>query len=481
MPHRTRRSRAAAATPSATLVPPSSTAAACRPPFLLLGAALVVLPFVLWPGGSLDPTGHLRWPLVFAAIGVFVVLAFRLPSEPSHSPRPLSYRAVLAEPFIGIAAIAASAILLSALASPAPLLGFRYALREWAFIAFACVLARLRPRPAELRFFLAALCLVTAAQAALTLLQAAFPGPLFALLRYGRPPSTLRASMLGTFGNPEVAASFLAIGGAAAAALFAAGRSPLAVPPRLRRLAAATFLLAALSIILSGGRGAFLGLLASLPVAWLIHRRTAAAAPAPRRGRALAIAAAALLLLATLLLAVRPPQPGQGLPARLAELADRSAPSVRHRLGLIAISWQMILDRPLSGTGPGRWGAAYGDTLARLALAPGGDAYWQFADDTSALFPEQAHCDYLQWGSEYGLPALAGLLGLILAALTAGLRPPLAPSAPLAAALVALAVTMAVGYPLRDPVRALIFWSLLGLLAGAPRPPRAAHSTPEAL
>jgi O-antigen ligase len=192
----------------------------------------------------------------------------------------------------------------------------------------------------------------------------------------------------------------------------------------------------------------------------------------------LAAAGLALLAVAGAIMVVSPEARRLGLPVRLVEMFDPHSPSIRHRLGLLAVTARMIGADPVFGAGPGRYGAAFGDTLERLAREESGVGFWQFARVMRGNYIGEAHCDPLQWWAEYGLLTIAGLF-LMLGAALAGARRALRSGAcaePAAGALwVALAVlslNLWVAFPLHRPVRAMLFWTLLGLAASLRHAPR---------
>jgi O-antigen ligase len=186
---------------------------------------------------------------------------------------------------------------------------------------------------------------------------------------------------------------------------------------------------------------------------------------------------AAALILGALWLVQNPSTRRGALPARLAEMTNLYSPSMRHRVGLLAVTGRMIADRPFVGSGPGLYGAAFSRTQARLAQTESGVGFWIFGDLLAGHVVEQAHSDPLQWWAEYGLLPLIGLLlmlGRALAGSAAILRERQSRPQPgqvwlagMWAALATLSLNMWVSFPLHTPTRALTFWALLGLVAGA--------------
>ncbi len=422
---------------------------------------------LLWLGGLLPalallpparafamPYEDLRWPALTA--GLIVALALLLAGTRAE-PGPIR-RLHRFDPLALGAALIGGGLLLSALASPAPLLGLRTGLREIFFVGFALCLALRPARGIELAWVVAALLAATAFEGLLALAQGLLPSP-------GMPGG--RALMHGTFEQSEVLSSFLGAGAAAAGVVALTGGAG-----RGWRLAGGLVLAAAATaIFIAGGRGGALAGAAALAAGLLVRRSSGRPSPTTQARWMMAAAAMGVALLAGLLwLALPGTSARQGtLPARLAQMFDPESLSIRHRIGLTRITGEMILDAPLTGAGPGRFAAAFGDMQARLAEHEDEGAIRAFNELTSHLTPMEAHSDPLQWWAEYGAAPFLGLLLMALAALWAPM-PRLRAGPPwlaaLWAALLALALGMWVSYPLREPVRALLLWMLVGLLAG---------------
>jgi O-antigen ligase len=434
---------------------------------------LAVQPWLIWPaGGTLDSTGGPRW--LAGAIGVLGCLALIL--RESKTRRAFQVRRWSDPVIVGGLAVVAG-LVLSAAFSPVPLLGLRVALRETMLVLFAAALAlAARPAAAELRWLLTCLLVSAAGQSALAALQWLVPGMVRAVVPVLAPGAGGRGAIVGTFGNPEYLASWLAA--ALAAAVVAIVRRDASAPRRLPFVAAGS---AFLIVFVSGGRGAFLAALAALGLWWFVWIRPARgqkdpADTPPRPDRKHLIAAAALVVVLAAALTVSSPRLRSGaLPARLAAMTDLHSRSMRHRVGLYLVTSRMIADNPLFGCGPGRYGAAFNDTLGGLAAGESGIGWWALSDRLAVSYVGEAHCDILQWWAEYGLLPLAGLSVLLIAALAGPLSPRREPPEsaaiePLWAALAALAVSLAFSFPLHEPGRAVLFWSLAGALAALARP-----------
>jgi len=476
---------------------------------------LAALPWCVWPSGLwLDPLTDPKWPLGCAGMVACLLLIVR-EERAGGGEWPLAPRGLWPGPFAAGAGLIVAGLLLSAAASPVRGLGLLTALRESFYPLFALVLALRPPARSELRWVLGCLLVSMSFEALLALGQYFVPDWTDALtFKTGLPAG--RGSMIGTIGNPEYLVGWLAMGLAAAVALALGrgaperrGRDPLPL------LAAVAGALSLLMIFVSGGRGAALAVAAALAALGVVMFMAGRLQRAPKRAddqdselsgqdsargsifpivpiaplrkptanflrRGWIFAVAGLMLTILIVFsAVQNPQARHGsLPDRLRNLADFYTPSMRHRIGLLAVTSQMIRERPLLGAGPGLYAHGFALTQGALAAAQPGVGFWAFGDVLAEVVVSEAHCDPLQWWAEYGLLPFAGLLLMLSAALAGAwksLGPGASPSerhrrtltAALWAAVAAMGVDMWVAFPLHFPVRALTFWSLLGLLAAA--------------
>ncbi|HOE97722.1 MAG TPA: hypothetical protein PK847_14210, partial [Candidatus Sumerlaeota bacterium] len=146
-------------------------------------------------------------------IGGAAAIMWRIAREGGDRPETgLSPR----EPWTAGAALIAAGLLLSIVFSPVPGLGVWVALREWTLVGLAFFVARHRPTAAEIRFVLGCLIVAMVVQATLALLQFALPAGWRPLLPLHLQAAAGRARMIGTIGNPEYLATWIAAGGAAA-------------------------------------------------------------------------------------------------------------------------------------------------------------------------------------------------------------------------------------------------------------------------
>ncbi|MDD5223158.1 MAG: O-antigen ligase family protein, partial [bacterium] len=150
--------------------------------------------------------------------------------------------------------------------------------------------------------------------------------------------------------------------------------------------------------------------------------------------------------------------------SRLSSLADLKDPANRVRLLLYQDTAKMVRAHPLSGIGLGNYPVVLPD-------------YWSgelrdLITYGASRTAENAHNDYLTTAAESGLPALLALAALIVFVLfitLAGLRKKPDPYRLSAlGGLLALLCHAAFDYPLQNAASALLFWILLGIIAGKP-------------
>lgn len=437
----------------------------------VLGLVLGLQPWLMWPSAAhVDPYGAPRWlagVLGLAAVAVLLAREGRPPRGGWSDPRSLMFGGALA---------IAAGLALSSLFSGYPLLGLRVGVREAFFATAAALMASASPPDrADWRWLAGCLLVSAALQSMLALAQAVLPASVGAVLpALLAPGGEGRWSLVGTFGNPEYLAGWLASGLAAAALLAMRGVG------RLRIAAIAALALTTATIYLNGGRGAALSAAVAIPAAWFVFRcRTLQQRPDRRRRLIVALGIGAVAIV--LLLALRPS--GYSLPARLATLTDVQSESTRHRIAMVVVTSRMILERPLLGAGPGRFGAAFGTSLDRAVATEPGIGFWATADLLAGSSIGEAHCDPLQWWAEYGLLPVFGLTLMAAVAFGAPVvrRRSLPPEvAALWAAAAVQALNMWVSFPLHEPARAVLWWALLGLLAaGASTPHEPVQSVPE--
>lgn len=417
-----------------------------------------------------------KWPAVFGAIAVTFGLILY---EKRRQPTDVGIAVPTLDPMLAGVGLILIGMILSSLASPALGLGLHLTLRVGALALFALVLSRHPAQSPELIWIAICLFISMVLQGLIAIGQFVFPdwpGMIWPVLEIGRAG---RSAMIGTIGNPEYLAGWLSIGGAMATVLIIAAHYENEWSrKRLYRLTlglAALMIIMALAVIfLSGGRGALLGYVGALALAGLIYFRRDSR-PRIRMNQLKLffwVLTACLIALILIPLALQSPERrGTVLPQRLFETFDVHSPPIRHRIGLLIITSEMIAEDPILGAGPRRYGTAFVERLSTLASEERGAGYWMLGDILGDQYIAEAHCDPLQWWAEYGLLPAVGLSILIVWSLVVGAglirhNRLSAIAAATWAGLAAVAIGMWFSFPLQQPVRAMTFWVLLGLLAG---------------
>jgi O-antigen ligase len=257
---------------------------------------------------------------------------------------------------------------------------------KWVLLVMAYVFTRTTIRDDRAaRAVLVALFLTGAAEAVLGMVQFVVPlgPPAFAIGNF------IRAH--GMFGQPNPFAGYL---GTILPLALAMTLTPQ--PGRFRAVAAFSFVLIAIGIVLSVSRGAWLGLAISLGVMAL--------AWGPRaRKLVVPLAAACVLGIGLALIGALPPN----IASRITSVTDnfgvfdvRTVPlssenfAVVERMAHWQAGWEIFLDYPFLGVGPGNYPAVYEQYYIPPWKEPLG----------------HAHNYYLNMAAEAGVPGLLALL-----------------------------------------------------------------------
>lgn len=334
------------------------------------------------------------------------------------------------------------------------------------FMAVLCARAARNTRSRQsLELLLGAVAVAALAMACHAYLQAANADPLAWIV--GRPvQESGRWRLFTTTGNPDWTAEYLA------------AAAPVAVwwASRFTRGAALLWLLFAAAILPTGSRLGLAGLLAGAAIDTWARRRGRPEVRMPRRS--MHVVLASLVVVGSLAYFLF----GYGDAETLQRWGDFH--SVFARLRLWQASLHLIAARPF-GYGLDHFALALPDGLRAVAAPLDPVARSRLPD----LLTAHAHNDFLEMGVEAGVPGGLLLLALfVLGAYAAWRAPdPLRPSAAnqssgdaqasaraLASAGPALAASLGVLFmlavasaPLHTPATALLFWVVLGCLAGS--------------
>jgi putative inorganic carbon (HCO3(-)) transporter len=247
---------------------------------------------------------------------------------------------------------------------------------------------------------------------------------------------------------------------------------PLAEATGRRRLVLAALVgFIGLALVLTFGRGGYLGLLAGLAVAGAVLLRGLDFAAVRRSARRGAAGIAAALLVVTTLAVMW--QPAGALVARVSEritaVADPSESSNRIRLDLWTVALRITADHPLLGTGPDSYVLEFPEYRDDV-LPP------DRAANLARFRVESPHNVYLAVASGAGIPALLALLVLVASCYLLGARAAwgdtsrtsrFALSGLLGGATVILLTN---GFMTGEPATSAIWFVILGALAGVAEP-----------
>lgn len=355
--------------------------------------------------------------------------------------------------------------------NPALHLGFGWACMSAHVVVFFAAMrcarhARNTGSSRSFELVLGAVAMAALVMACHACLQAANEDPLAWIV--GRPvQESGRWRIFTTAGNPDWTAEFLA-----AAAPVAAWWAS-----RFTRGTAWLWLLFAVAILPTGSRLGLAGLLAGAAIYAWMHRRGRCANRAPRNWTSIFLPGMiALGLLAWLLR-------NDGHAATLLRWNDFH--SVLGRLRLWQASLHLIAARPIHGYGLDHFALVLPDGLRAVAAPLDAIARSRMPD----LLTAHAHDDFLEMAVETGIPGGFLLLALFALGLHAARRaldstpsptvtessdePPASNRTRIATAVPALAASLgvlfmlaAVSAPLHTPATALLFWLVLGCIAG---------------
>jgi O-antigen ligase len=378
--------------------------------------ALVVIalvPVAAWPAAG-DPFVTPR--LAVLAAGTVLVAAGLLAAR-----RPVPTLAGTPWAAAWLAALGLSAAF-------APIVSLATLVQELLVVAWAGVLAWAAPPARSVAWALRAAAAVVAA---IAVLQWAGVDP-WALA--GWVPAReygVRMRVFTTLGNPNYVGALLA------ALLPTAAVGALAPGRRWTGLAVLTVVVAAIAA--TGSRGAWLGAVAG--AAWL-----ATAGAVRGRRRVAALACVIVALGAAIVLG-----PARGL-----------GETLRGRTYIWTVTAPHLLDRPVTGWGPGSFQVTYPGWEAQR-IERGVDA------DVRAYATAQrhAHNDYVERLSDLGVPGLAAWMALLAWVLYAGSRRTDGMRVAAAAGIAALAAVSLVDFPMQRPAERFTWWTLAVLAATA--------------
>ncbi|MGE5407495.1 MAG: O-antigen ligase family protein [Syntrophothermus sp.] len=355
-----------------------------------------------------------------------------------------------------LAAAALSLLGVAALASPHRAVSLD-ALRSIAVFALLLPLGASAAVDRGWRWLVGVFLGATAVNAAVSLLESRGLFHPFPLETFGARQET------GAYaGNVGYLAITLAIAGVLALGILLA-----ATRPRVRIAAAAALLLFGAALVVNQNLTALTAALAG-----------AAVLLALRHGRRAALPMAGAVLAAAFAFAAYPPLRHRAREAVAAARSGNWDALVSFRGGAWAAGVEMARERPLTGFGPGTFGAEY--VPHRLAAEI--HARRRFVAPLLTSSYAEAHCDYLQMFSDAGAPAgllALGAVGCLFAALLSAARRRSDPETMVLLGVLAAAATAALTwFPLQRPVTAVPIllaagraWRISAASPGSPEAP----------
>jgi O-antigen ligase len=440
--------------------------------FVLIGMMVLVMPnFVIPKVATLNPAIHsktlmLRWLL--GALGISYIFAKNVRRR---APLCIAEISILAFVFANI---------LSAIISRTPLFSLTDSWQLWSLALVSIGLMRLAPTYAEADRLIK-LALVGGVIAALYGFSV-YAG--FDVLREYYPFAYSRGdarNYIHSFlGNPEYFGGYMA---ALAVLSYGLALASVGRPfSRMAWVALCFFYLAA--IVLSGTRGAILGSFVGIALVSMQFYRTLPQATRKRILVALVVLLGAVVVLVTIFSV---PSPLNVRRMRVAQrfLAtfDLASDSVRERILFFSVASRIVRDHPLFGVGPGCFKLYFYPTVAKLVEEDERAGFRHFAMTLQGRVAEHAHNDYLEFLSDTGIVGFATFAFVIASLLwlyryVAQLPAPhensgeegfqlWSQATTCFGAMACLLVNALFSFPLHLPVRAALFWILVGIFLAA--------------
>ena len=374
---------------------------------------IALVPLAVWPGTP-EPFTRPRIALLAVAVALVAVALVLARRGWPGVPRSIEWSAA---GFAGALAVSASfAPVVSPVAVVLPVLG----------VAWAVTLRWVAPEPRQIALVIVAGASIVASWA---LLQFAGLDPLQAAGWLPARAYVARMRVHATLGNPNFVGAYLA------------SVLPLAAADLLpRRVRLVAFGLILLGIAATTSRGASLGAVAGM--------MAFTAARPSRRSRA--------ALFATLLVAALVVSVGGG---GTRSIEDTS----RGRWYILSVAAPHLLERPLTGFGPGSMALLYPGWEMERWSAGGIDSDVR----RYAAAQRHAHNDYVELLSDLGVPALVSWLLLTAAVVAAGMNGRAVAGSAAAAGIIALSTIALVDFPLQRPVEVFTWWTLATLVVVA--------------
>ncbi len=275
--------------------------------------------------------------------------------------------------------------------------------------------------------------------------------------------------IFSTIGNPEYLGSYIAaISVMMVPALLAGSYRRMTYWLRM-----AGFLFLLFIILLTGARGAFLGLFIGSIFILAITLKTRRLVL--RRVHYISLAALILIFVA-IVIVFSFPNPinvrNADVLGRFSNLVNIRDDSIKERILFNSVSVEMIFDRPILGRGAGMFKVDFYTYIQRLVAADPRAGMVMTLADLKNRVPDNAHNDLLQFWVEFGGIGVFAFLLAVVSLFAASLRNLTNPAIPekfyvlhlsVLALLLVLVINALVSFPFHVPTRATVFWVFWGV------------------
>ncbi|HPB31504.1 MAG TPA: O-antigen ligase family protein [Candidatus Sumerlaeota bacterium] len=285
----------------------------------------------------------------------------------------------------------------------------------------------------------------------------------FEILGYQPEMKQGKLSVISVFGHPNYLAAFL---GPMLPVMFQSVFSRRGALVRVFHLMSAAAVFAC--ILLAGTRGAWLSLAvaSSAFVVFVLRRGSPDALNIRRIIHVTLTSFAVLVCLVLIVLPILGPR--YSIRERFTDLMP-----LQSRLYSARMAAEMLRSRPVLGVGFGRYKVLYWDTVGAFQKRPENRIYDYLLNYGRGVPPLNVHNEYVEFAAEAGILGLAAFFFFLVSLFTTGWRRlggegnagagnALLPG--LMAGIVFLLADALLNFPLHQPLSALLFWVLCGLI-----------------
>jgi O-antigen ligase len=360
-------------------------------------------------------------------------------------------------------------ILISDLLSGEILYCLRESLKIWPLILIFLAIPKIINPEKDFRKFRTAILASGALVAVYGLCQYFDMDFLYKWIPYKKSGELARNYILSTIGNPEYLGSYLA-------PLILLLSTDIFGQCSLWKkiLSLILFLIFIPALLLTGARGAVIGLASGIIFLFSIYFKNA---ERRKKIQIIGISTVLIIIFSIIIIIFSIPNPlnrhNQEILKRFKNLANLQSHSIKERILFHSIGVDMIANNPVFGVGEGMFRVNFYPAIKHLSSRDEHAGITRFAHNLKNRVADNSHNDYLQVWVEYGIFGfLAFTLGLSLIFaeqlylffLMKGNDKNKMLIAGFSAATLCLCINAATSFPMHTPTRSVLFWVMLGLI-----------------